>query len=76
MKSKLSLILIWSILSMGQTVLGQGRTVTGKVTDESDGSNLPGVIVRVKGKSTVSQTDASGSYSIVVGGSEEVLVFH
>ncbi|ADQ17941.1 TonB-dependent receptor [Leadbetterella byssophila DSM 17132] len=75
MKSKLSLILIWSILSMGQTVLGQGRTVTGKVTDESDGSNLPGVIVRVKGKSTVSQTDASGSYSIVVGGSEEVLVF-
>ncbi|WP_082892902.1 MULTISPECIES: TonB-dependent receptor [Emticicia] len=42
------------------------KTVSGKVTDQNDGSPMPGVSVSVKGTSTGTQTDASGSYQVAV----------
>ncbi len=52
----------------------QTRTITGKVTSSDDGSPVPGVNVQVKGTSTGTVTDATGSYSISVG-NDAVLVF-
>lgn len=52
----------------------QQRTVTGKVTDGSDGTALPGVSILVKGTSTGTASDASGNYSINVSPGD-ILVF-
>ncbi len=48
--------------------------VTGRVTAD-DGQGLPGVNVLIKGSSTGTTTDASGSYSINVPDNNAVLVF-
>ena len=53
----------------------QERTVTGKVTDVQDGLALPGVNVTVKGTTSGTVTDSEGKYSLLVPGSESVLVF-
>ncbi|MXV49875.1 SusC/RagA family TonB-linked outer membrane protein [Pedobacter sp. HMF7647] len=45
---------------------GQSQTVTGTVTDRSDGTTLPGVSIKVKGTSLGTQSDASGNYRISV----------
>jgi TonB-linked SusC/RagA family outer membrane protein len=44
----------------------QGRTVSGKVTAQEDNSPLPGVNITVKGTTTGTVSDASGSYSLSV----------
>lgn len=56
----LSLFFFTTLLSFAQ------RTVTGKVTDGSDKSAMPGVTVQVKGSTQGTQTDSQGSYSIAV----------
>lgn len=56
----LSLFFFTTLISFAQ------RTVTGKVTDGSDKSAMPGVTVQVKGSTQGTQTDAQGSYSIAV----------
>jgi TonB-dependent starch-binding outer membrane protein SusC len=42
------------------------QTVTGRVTDQEDGSGMVGVNVVVKGSTTGTQTDIDGNYSISV----------
>ncbi|CCH54939.1 TonB-dependent receptor plug [Fibrisoma limi BUZ 3] len=59
--------LLWSM-----TVFAQDRRVTGKVTGP-DGP-VPGANVVLKGTSTGTSTDATGSYSINVRGNDPVLV--
>ncbi len=54
--------------AMAQTV------ITGKVTATGDNSPLPGVTVKIKGSTTGTQTDATGSYSIKAT-SGQVLVY-
>lgn len=53
---------------------GQGRTVTGKVTDEK-GEPLPNVSIVVRGTNTGTATAADGTYSISVPANARVLVF-
>lgn len=60
------------MLALGATA--QQRTVTGKVTDAS-GTGMPGVNLIVKGTSTGTATDATGSYSIGVPNDQSILVF-
>lgn len=48
--------------------------ITGKVTDEQ-GEGMPGVTIRVKGKSVGTVTDISGNYSLIVPRKNSVLVF-
>src|SRR5689334_21314553 len=52
----------------------QQRTVTGKVTDSSDGSPLPGVSILVKGTNNGTTSDVNGTYSISVD-ADATLVF-
>lgn len=45
-KHLLTVMLLFSCMAMG---FAQNRVITGKVTDQKDGSPLPGVSVTVKG---------------------------
>jgi Ca-activated chloride channel family protein len=52
------------------------RIITGKVTAASDSSVLPGVIITLKGTSTVTTTDQGGNYQITVPPTGGTLVFN
>ncbi len=56
-------------------IYAQGRTVTGKVTSEEDGSAIPGVNVVLAGTSTGTVTDVNGAYNISVPEEGGVLQF-
>ncbi len=56
-------------------VFAQDKTVTGKVTDERDGSPLSGVSVTLKGTNTGTTTGADGSFRISIPTSAKTLVF-
>ncbi|WP_367914689.1 SusC/RagA family TonB-linked outer membrane protein [Leadbetterella sp. DM7] len=51
------------------------KTVTGKVTDAGDNSEIIGATVMVKGTTTATVTDVDGNYRISVPESNAVLVF-
>ncbi|MDN5203283.1 TonB-dependent receptor [Fulvivirgaceae bacterium BMA10] len=53
----------------------QGRSVTGKVTSQEDGSGLPGVNIILKGTSVGTTSDVDGNYSIEVPGEGAILIF-
>jgi TonB-linked SusC/RagA family outer membrane protein len=53
----------------------QDRIVSGKVTDGSDGSTLPGVNIVLKGTTTGTVSDIDGNYSLTVPSTGGFLVF-
>jgi iron complex outermembrane receptor protein len=63
------------IFFISGAVMAQTRTVTGVVTDASDGSQLAGVNVAAKGTSTGTTTDANGKFTLQVPESSTALVF-
>ncbi|MDJ1495392.1 TonB-dependent receptor [Cytophagaceae bacterium DM2B3-1] len=66
---------LWLLFLLLSTTAYAQKTVSGKVTDAADGSGLPGVSVSVKGTTTGTTTDASGSYSLSIPGDNTTLVF-
>lgn len=69
---KVLLLVVW--LAMYWSVAAQNRTISGTVTDKTDGQPIPGASVLVKGTSLGTQTDMSGKFTISVG-SGVVLIF-
>ncbi len=57
---------MYFLLFVPMLLFAQTKTVTGKVTAESDKTPLPGVNVVIKGTSVGTQTDFDGNYSINV----------
>lgn len=55
-------------------IFAQERTVTGKVTDEKDGSPLPGVSVTIKGTNTGTSTGSDGTFKLSVFPNTKILV--
>jgi len=51
------------------------QQVSGTVSDNSDGTPLPGVNILVKGTTTGAVTDLDGGYSLSVAGSNATLIF-
>jgi TonB-linked SusC/RagA family outer membrane protein len=74
MKLKFTILTVLSIM-LQLTVHAQDRIVRGVVTQESDRTPLPGVVVKVKGSSKAVSTDTDGKYSIGVSGAENTLTF-
>ena len=74
MKNSTWIVLVMVLVSFAFTV-NQTRTITGKVTSASDGSDLPGVNVMLKGTAKGVVTDAHGLYSIAVPEKGGTLVF-
>jgi TonB-linked SusC/RagA family outer membrane protein len=68
------LILTGLLLFIGASLFGQTIRVTGRVSDASDGSTLPGVSVVLKGTTQGTVTDINGQYELQVP-AESVLVF-
>jgi len=74
MKKKL-FTMVFGFLITSLTLFGQQRTITGTVTDNLDGSTLPGVAVLVKGTTVGTITDINGQYSLEVDQTAAVLRF-
>ena len=62
------------LLVMAQTVFAQGKTVTGKVTDDKDGNPVPNASVTIKGTNRGTTTDVNGNFRIAVDNNNTVLV--
>lgn len=56
-------------------IVQQNRTITGKVTDEEDGTPLIGVSIRVKGLPVGAISNTDGNFSISVSPNDKFLVF-
>lgn len=67
-------ILLIFLLMFQLVVFGQGKQVSGTVSDNS-GEPLPGVNVFIKGTTVGTTTDFNGKYSIAVKKESDVLVF-
>ncbi|QNL22390.1 SusC/RagA family TonB-linked outer membrane protein [Hyphobacterium sp. CCMP332] len=63
------------VLFSATNIYAQDITVTGKVTDSEDGTELPGVSILIKGTAKGTITDFEGNYSIDAP-SEATLVFN
>lgn len=74
MKQKLLFLFVIMVLSYCG-VYGQGKTIAGKVVDADDGLGLPGVSIRVKGTTQVSQTTSNGAFTISTSPSAQALIF-
>jgi len=69
-------LLLFLLLAIGVGLAqAQQRTVTGVVTDASDGSPLPLANVQIKGTSSGTITDNDGRFSLQISGDGVVLVF-
>ena len=64
------------ILFLSSMALAQGRIVTGKVTDKSDGTPLPGVSIRIKNFTGGATSDMDGNFSVTVPADARVLTFN
>lgn len=60
------MLLLFGLVFTGFTAMAQRGTVSGTVTDASDGSPLPGVTVLVKGTTIGTATDVNGKYSLEI----------
>lgn len=69
------LAIMMSLLLCSFSIFGQNRTVTGKVTDEKDGTPLAGVSVTVKGTTVGTTTGADGGFSLSIPATAKTLVF-
>ncbi len=70
---QMTITLIALFMMLG--VMGQQRTITGTVTQTTDGTTLPGVTVQVPGTTVGTVTDINGLYSITVSEDASVLQF-
>ncbi|MNX23661.1 TonB-dependent Receptor Plug Domain protein [compost metagenome] len=73
MKQKLLLIFMVTVLSYFNAI-AQNKTITGKVVDADDGLPLPGVSIKLKGTTQVTQTTGQGTFSISVPQNAEALI--
>ncbi len=64
-----------ALLFSGAGLSAQSVQVTGTVTDQTDGTTLPGVTVMVQGTTTGAVTGMDGEYSLTVPSADAVLVF-
>jgi TonB-dependent starch-binding outer membrane protein SusC len=72
---KMNKILLIALLFLSISALGQQRTITGTVTDASDGTTLPGVTILEKGTANGTTTDVKGHFTLKVGAQAKFLLF-
>jgi TonB-linked SusC/RagA family outer membrane protein len=73
---KKNLLSLFLLLLSFSFAIAQSKVIKGKVTDQKDGSPLPGVSVTVKGVPGLgTQTDINGSFTLSVPNTAKTLVF-
>lgn len=73
--TKLFALLLLLICAGWTTARAQNFEVRGTVTDQADGSPLPGVNILIKGTSRGTSTNVDGQYSLQVRSPQDTLVF-
>jgi len=63
-KAGFYLLFLLSLLVLNHPSFAQQRQVIGRVTGTSNGQPIPGVVIKVKGKTGGAATDQNGAYSI------------
>ena len=63
MKRKLLNFIVLSLLCIS-SAFAQNTTIKGKVTGKDDGLPIPGVSVKIKGKTSGAQTDGNGAFIV------------
>ena len=76
MKKRIYVMLTMFLLGILLTgaMYAQGIKVSGKVTDATDGSVLPGVTLQEKGTNNGITSDVNGNFSITVGQNATLVV--
>lgn len=74
MAKNLRLFSVLILLLSHLTVFGQSKTVTGKVTDNTN-NPLPGVSILIEGSGTGVVSDIDGDFNIVLSEDQNVLIF-
>src|SRR5687767_3897989 len=69
------ILLFFLVTILSSSLYAQDINVSGRVTDSSDGSSLPGVNVLLKGTANGTTTDSDGRYRLSVPAESSVLVF-
>lgn len=72
---KITLTALAALLFFTVSLSAQSVRVTGTVTDQTDGTTLPGVTVVLKGTNTGTVTDLNGRYNLNVSSEDATLVF-
>lgn len=67
--------LLSMLLFIGAISFGQTTTLSGKVTDNKNGSPLPGITIKIKDGATAGSTETDGSFKIVVPAKTKTLIF-
>lgn len=62
--------------SSAALVKGVDRRITGTVTDAADGLPLPGVSIRIKGRSLGTVTRVDGTFTLTIESTDQTLVFN
>jgi TonB-dependent starch-binding outer membrane protein SusC len=71
----LKLLLLFAAILAYSFSSAQQKTITGKVTDASNGEPLPGVSIVVKGTTTGTITNIDGLYELTVSNDAKILIF-
>src|SRR6185295_10242116 len=74
MRIRSYLVVLFSFL-FTMKMVGQEIAVTGKVISQEDKGPMPGINIIIKGTSTGTATDVSGTYKIMVPSGDAVLMF-
>ncbi len=74
MKKLFTSIFFLCVLFSSLSSMAQMKTITGKITSQDDGGNLPGASVKLKGSNTGTASDGSGNFTLQVPSTNAVLV--
>ncbi|RZK49728.1 MAG: SusC/RagA family TonB-linked outer membrane protein [Pedobacter sp.] len=75
MRKVFTSLLLSFLFCFSLIVSAQVKTITGKVSSAEDGTNLPGVGIKIKGSQTSVISNQDGRYSIPVPNNQSILVF-
>ncbi len=70
-----TILTLFFALLLSVAATAQDRTVTGTVSDKTDGTTMPGVTIRIKDNGGGASTGADGSFSIQVPAKATTLIF-
>jgi TonB-linked SusC/RagA family outer membrane protein len=73
---RLHAVLFLSLLLVSSAVWSQERTISGTVLSDDNKTPIPGVTVRVKGSTRVTQTDSKGNFTIRINAGETLQISH
>ena len=73
---KKKLLTFFLLILLSDIAFAQNVAITGKVTDQKDGTPLPGVSVTVKGVPGIgTQTQSDGTFNLSVPNASKIIVF-